>query len=325
MRRIRRPSPSMVVALAALLVAVGGTAYATGEGKPLIGGARNPGSDRSKALTKETQIIANLSGYGTRQSNKSSNGGGAIYGCRSTTGGTPAGNEPCIRANNLSSGYAFELVTSGNQTGRIETKDASGVPFTTNATGVATGLNADQVDGKHAADFLGKTETAASSSALSNFTVVPLKRFTATASGTLADARNAAPEIPIAQKGQLTLYAKCFSNGAGGIVNGEVYARTSADQSVLETDDADDLTGDGEPFLNTGTAEDARRVAAISAESVAPQTDIDQENSFVAFSPDGSSMTGNVDLAARQTAFGGTGAWGTGDACWFSATVVTGP
>ncbi len=167
-----RPSPAMVVALIALFIAAAGTAYATGEGKPMLGGARNPGANKSTALTKETQIIANLGGYGTRQSNKSSNGGGAIYGCRSGTGGTPAGNEPCIRANNLSTGLAFEFATSGANGGTITTSNPSASPFTTNATGVATGLNADQVDGKSASDFLGKTETAASANG-----VTPAKIF----------------------------------------------------------------------------------------------------------------------------------------------------
>ena len=45
MRRIPRPAPATVIAMIALIVAVGGTAYATGEGKPILGGARNPGSD----------------------------------------------------------------------------------------------------------------------------------------------------------------------------------------------------------------------------------------------------------------------------------------
>ena len=96
---------------AALLVAlmVAPFAGAFGEGNSVRGGARNPSPDARRAYTKETEIIADNSTYGTRQSNKSNNGGGAIYGCRSGEGGTPKGNEPCIRANNLSSGRAFEL------------------------------------------------------------------------------------------------------------------------------------------------------------------------------------------------------------------------
>lgn len=152
----------MAVALLALVVAVGGTAYATGEGKPILGGQRNPGSNSSQALRKETQIIANLGGYGTRQSNKSNSGGGAIYGCRSGPGGSFTGNKPCIRSNNLSTGSAFEFATRGTQGGLITTGDASGRPFTTNATAVATGLNADRLDGKDAADFLGRNDKASS-------------------------------------------------------------------------------------------------------------------------------------------------------------------
>ena len=97
----------------------------------------------------ETQIITNNDTYGTRQSNlRIGDGGGAIYGCRSATG-----HEPCVRANNLNTGRAFEFASKGNEGGRITTKDATGVPFTTNATGVATGLNADRVDSHDASDF----------------------------------------------------------------------------------------------------------------------------------------------------------------------------
>lgn len=315
MRRIGRPSPSMVVALAALVVAIGGTAYATGEGKPLIGGARNPGSDTSTALKKETQIIASLSGYGTRQSNKSSKGGGAIYGCRSGAGGSATGNNPCIRANNLSTGSAFELVTAGNQAGRIETKDASGVPFTTNATGVATGLNADRVDGKEAADLVSRSELVP----------VPLKRTTATAGGTLADAEAAAPEILLASKGQLSVYAKCFANAT--IVAGEIYARTTADGAVMITQDGiGDLTGNGTPFLNAATPEATRVLVNVAAEAVpdGSRTASDVENAFQTLAPDGSTISGNLDALALQASFSG-GAWGSGNACWFGGTLLTGP
>jgi hypothetical protein len=132
-----------------LAIGVPSVAVGFGEGRSLLLGKRNPSPSGSKALTKETEIIASNGTYGTRQSNKKDgDGGGAIYGCRSNTGA-----EPCIRANNLKGGRAFEFVTVGKEGGRIETGDTAGAPFTTNATGVATGLNADKVDGKEAADF----------------------------------------------------------------------------------------------------------------------------------------------------------------------------
>ena len=137
--------------VAALILAVGvpTTAMGFGEGRTLLLGKRNPSANASRALTTETEIIANNSTYGTRQSNKGT-GGGAIYGCRapSTTGAAA-----CVRANNLNGGQAFQFNTTGMTAGSITVGNTAGAPFTTNATGVATGLNADKVDGKDATDF----------------------------------------------------------------------------------------------------------------------------------------------------------------------------
>jgi hypothetical protein len=144
--------------LVALLVAPFAGAF--GEGNSVRGGARNPSPDSRKAYTKETQIIANVSSYGTRQSNKSNNGGGAVYGCRSAAGGTPKGNEPCVRASNLTNGRAFEFnANGGTEVGAI-TGPATAAPFITTAKGVATGLNADQVDGKSADEIVATAQSS---------------------------------------------------------------------------------------------------------------------------------------------------------------------
>jgi hypothetical protein len=118
---------------------------------------------RNGTAAKETSIVSNnpatttsTGGYATRQSNKSTTGGGAVYGCRSTTGGsaaTPPTN-PCLRVNNLSTGFAFEFNAQSGASAGLITVGGGGdakKPFTTNATGVATGLNADRVDGVEAA------------------------------------------------------------------------------------------------------------------------------------------------------------------------------
>jgi hypothetical protein len=122
---------------------------------------------RNGTATRETQIIADVGstnattgGYSTRQSNLSSTGGGAIYGCRSGAGGSfakPQPQNPCLRANNLSSGLAFEFNASNGDTAGTITVGKGGdttKPFTTNATGVATGLNADEVDGLDASQVV---------------------------------------------------------------------------------------------------------------------------------------------------------------------------
>ena len=123
---------------------------------------------RNGTTGKETEIIGKFNattgtkgGYVTRQSNTqtgSKAGGGAIYGCRGAAGGTASGSAPCLRASNLAAGFAFEFAGEGNVVGQIsvgdgKTANSKAKPFTTNATGVATGLNADQVDGKSASDI----------------------------------------------------------------------------------------------------------------------------------------------------------------------------
>jgi hypothetical protein len=139
----------LFVGAAAAAVLVPSVAIGAGEGQPINGGERNPSRNVTQEYQRETKIIADTTTYGTRQSNTNvGDGGGAIYGCRSS-----AANEPCVRANNLNSGRAFEFEARGKEAGRITVHDKSAAPLTTNAEGVATGFNADRVDGKSAEDF----------------------------------------------------------------------------------------------------------------------------------------------------------------------------
>jgi len=152
---MKRRSPGLYVIAAALILAIGvpSAAVGFGEGRDAKLGKRNPSSG---SLTRETQIIANNGSYGTRQSNKrNGEGGGAIYGCRSD-----AGKEPCVRANNLKGGRAFEFATVGKEAGFIQVGDTTAPPFSTNATGKVVNLDADKVDGKSAEEFAGAGDLA---------------------------------------------------------------------------------------------------------------------------------------------------------------------
>jgi len=144
---------SILIGGLVLAIGIPSVAMGFGEGRSLILGKRNPSGHRT--LTKETQIIGNVSTYATRQSNKKiGDGGGAIYGCRSDVG-----HEPCILTRNLRAGRAFQFETDGKEGGYIKTGDSSGAPFTTNATGVATGLNADRVDGRDGSDIASPSDS----------------------------------------------------------------------------------------------------------------------------------------------------------------------
>ena len=150
---------SVVIGLFATPLAVAAT---TGS---LDGGKRNPSSNTSQEYTRETQIIGDIAqgkggqaagtgGYTTRQSNKSSSGGGAIYGCRAT-----AGKNSCLVADNLSTGSAFQFISGPNadHVGEIlfsGTGTSSHAPFVTNATGLVKNLNAEMVNGKRSSDLI---------------------------------------------------------------------------------------------------------------------------------------------------------------------------
>jgi hypothetical protein len=122
--------------------------FAVAQSTGLIGGKRNP---KSGAFATETKVIASNDGWGMRYSNRAvGGGGGLLFGCRSKPGGTPQKNYPCARSRNVADGLSFEFLTGGSLVGTINsgTGGDNTKPFTTNATGVATGLNAERVGSK---------------------------------------------------------------------------------------------------------------------------------------------------------------------------------
>lgn len=133
-------------------------------------GERNSANKETEVIGSTAASTGNKGGYATRQSNLTTSGGGAIYGCRATAKTSPTDNKnPCLRANNLSTGLAFEFQATNGLLGGTINVGAGGdarAPFATNATGVAAGLNADRLDGHHAADLIKKAVDEAVASAL---------------------------------------------------------------------------------------------------------------------------------------------------------------
>ena len=154
---MRRVQPAWVLGCATAL-ALGVTGVASGAaGDNVIVGKRN-------AAEGQTAIVGTSMSFATRQSNDLENDGGAAsYGCRALLAA-----EPCLYVLNHRGGEAFYFRTRGGErAGYIEVLPPTGktaddvAPFFTNATGVATGLNADEVDGKSADEIQSAAVAAA--------------------------------------------------------------------------------------------------------------------------------------------------------------------
>jgi hypothetical protein len=134
--------------------------FAIAQTSGLVGGKRNP---RSGSFRAETQVIASNSTWGMRYSNRAvGGGGGLLFGCRSEPGGTPQKHYPCARSRNVANGLSFEFLTAGSLAGTITAGRGgdNAKPFTTNATGVATGLNAERVGSQTPAQLTSAAVTA---------------------------------------------------------------------------------------------------------------------------------------------------------------------
>ena len=130
------------------LLAITVTGVATGvTGDTLREGQRNPNSGFA---SQETLFQGSHGAFTGRFLNNTATGGGLGAGCNSTGA---AGSNPCLRSRNVDGGLAFGFYSDGSLGGEINVSGANAKPFTTNAGGVATGLNADKVDGLDASDL----------------------------------------------------------------------------------------------------------------------------------------------------------------------------
>lgn len=121
-------------------------------GMPIRGGIHNP---PHSSYFRTTGLFSDTGSWGTRIENLG-NGGASLFACHSFEGGLP-----CLDSYNLTGGLAFTFNTSGKVGGEILLRDTNGAPFTTNAHGVATGLNANFLQGKQAGEFQLASQPAA--------------------------------------------------------------------------------------------------------------------------------------------------------------------
>jgi len=219
---------------------------------------------------------------------------------------------------------ALRLSKKADKRSRNALRRASGASKTastaaTNAALALSKLAAAQPEAVHATN----ADHAAAAGALDGFTVLPLVKIHAAAGADHTAARAAAPEIVLAQKGALRIYAKCFSYTATNpTVYAEVYAETSQDGAVFSSHGGSD-SGNG--FLATTTPEDQRIL--LSGESVSPTGTINAsdggDGEFFVFGPEGSALQGHVYEATKVGAPpAGDGAFGAGDGCMFGGRIA---
>lgn len=143
-------------------------------------------------------------------------------------------------------------------------------------------------------------------------------RVAATSGADYDSARIAAPEVPLTTVGPFTAYGKCFTFDTR--VYSIAYIRTSEGGSLLDSDD-DHLHGD--PFLEPDTAENDRELMYDWASPDSATFYGVHTSEFIALSPSGVTMRGDVSVGAKMgTLAGGNGIWGDGDSCIFSGTSI---
>ena len=145
-------------------------------------------------------------------------------------------------------------------------------------------------------------------------------RVVATEAGSEAAAQAAAPETALYNKGQASIYAKCFRDTTGaGEIRGEIYARTSADGATMAGQD--DLPSDNATLLNSNTLEEDRELD-LENTTVANTADLDESEGTLG-TPDGTTVQLLSTIGVKQgTLPTGNGLFGDGNVCLFHLAVL---
>jgi hypothetical protein len=154
---------ALAIVSAPVALAAGGSgghlahAATLGDNTPIKGAIHNPASG---SYFRTTGIFANFNSWAVRIQNVGS-GGAATFSCKAGANGSA-----CLTSENSKGGLGFTFATTGNTGGKILLTNPNGAPFTTNAHGEATGLNANYLQGKTAGEFQLANQPAANANAL---------------------------------------------------------------------------------------------------------------------------------------------------------------
>ena len=191
-----------------------------------------------------------------------------------------------------------------------------------NGSITAKDIKKNTLTGKQVKDgSLGKADLAAGT-----LPTVSLKRLAATPGASLAAAQAAAPRLDLFSKGDLTVYAKCYTDTSGPTTYASVFVRSTSSFGIFDGDN-DELSGGPAltDFLGPATLESDRIVQeeSASANDVSFQGEGDTE--FTAITGAGTGVIqGDVAVGAKNgTLAAGDGPYGAGDACLFASQFVS--
>lgn len=167
------------------------------------------------------------------------------------------------------------------------------------------------------ADRAGSADKATVADELAGETLIPLRRVQATDGPNENDATAAAPEIPLATAGALTVYGKCARDTSDGRVYAKVFIKT-AQNGALFDGDYDDASG-SPGFLNADTPEGDRRLHYDSTGPDSASIYGVHTTEWHAIDPQGVTSIGRVGIAMKSgTLAAGDGIYGPGNVCLFS-------
>jgi hypothetical protein len=305
---------------------------AAGEGDEVLLARRNP---RSGGANRETAVVSNNgnSGLVIRPSNTAK--GGRAISATCDNDGTRA-EDGCAVYVNKGTGPTASFRSAGS------------VPFVIRDTnrGLVQNLNADLLDNFDATQLVSAARTKAgldaetADRADSAATVDQLKTvgsfkraLSSSSNADTATARAGAAKVPIYSFGQFDVYLKCFTdtdNSVSGTQGtyAEAYISTRENGSVFDSDN-DQLDGDPD-FLDTNSSEDNTQITNRNTTGGgtgdglnAAGIDADEDGVFAAFAPDGTGISGHVNLAVKNgTLPGGNGIYGGGNVCLVGGDVI---
>ncbi|MQA74926.1 MAG: hypothetical protein GEU88_11395 [Solirubrobacterales bacterium] len=331
MNRLRglRPTPALLIALAALVVAMSGAAVALpGKGTVTTNDIRK-GAVETKNIAKRAVKGKNLAEDSVKKRHVAR---GAI-GSRQIKGKSIRGNRlkegaikwKQIADHTITAKQIADATITGKQVADATITARQIAAGTITASQIAAGT----ITGTQIADGTITAKQVApnglSTRNLSDMKLIGegganMVRVSATNGADIGEAAAAAPEIELYRKGQLTLYGKCMRATETNEVFSDIYVKTTANGAIFEGPQGERTGGNAaSDFLNVGTPEDLRTVASVAI--IGAEAEMN-DGVFNVIGADGTHLSGDLMAAAKNGALaGGNGVYGDGNVCLFGGTV----